>query len=387
MVVLDGHKQRLFTMAAPLIVGDSCLGALVVQTHTPKGVYDEEDLKLLVLLAGSAAPILYIFEDKDELESDNMRLRALAGEGDTLVGSSRTMGALRKQLRYAAKTLLNVLLTGETGTGKEVAARMVHALSLRHDRSFVVVNCAAIPRDLFESEFFGYRKGAFTGALQDKPGLLAGAHGGTLFLDEVGDLSLENQARILRVVEQGTFRPIGGEEEICLSLRIVAATNKNLKAGVDAGIFRADLYHRLAAYQMEMPPLRDHREDIPTLVLHFIEQLQCQGKAPINGVAPEALENLRRRAWPGNVRELRNAVQRAMALSRGPILQSRDFPLQSLTVAGTGGPPVILSLAEVEKYHIKTVIDACGGNLKAAAESLGIARSTLYKKISEYDIE
>ncbi len=386
MVVLDGHKQRLFTMAAPLLAGDMRLGVVVVQTHTPVGVYDEDDLKLLVLLAGSAAPILYILEDKDLLESDNTRLRALAGESNTLIGPSRKMGTVRKQLRTAAKASLNVLLTGETGTGKEVAARMVHALSARHGKPFVVVNCAAIPRELFESELFGYRKGAFTGATGDKPGLLASAHGGTLFLDEVGDLSPENQARILRVVEQGTFRPVGGKEEISLSLRIIAATNKDLLRCVDAGSFRADLYHRLAAYHVVMPPLCEHKEDIPALVLHFIEQLQRQGKRPIEGIAPEALEALRRRGWPGNVRELRNCVQRAMAVSRGPVLQERDFLHQTDVGLGAEGTTT-LDLAEMEKRHIKAVIDAHQGNLRAAAESLGIARSTLYKKISEYDIE
>lgn len=386
VIELEGGKQRLFTMAAPLLAGDTCLGVVVVQTHTPVGVYDEDDLKLLVLLAGSAAPILYILEDKDLLESDNTRLRALAGESNTLIGPSRKMGTVRKQLRTAAKASLNVLLTGETGTGKEVAARMVHALSARHGKPFVVVNCAAIPRELFESELFGYRKGAFTGATGDKPGLLASAHGGTLFLDEVGDLSPENQARILRVVEQGTFRPVGGEEEIHLSLRIIAATNKDLLRCADAGSFRADLYHRLAAYHVVMPPLCEHKEDIPALVLHFIEQLQRQGKRPIEGIAPEALEALRRRGWPGNVRELRNCVQRAMAVSRGPVLQERDFLHQTDVGLGAEGTTT-LDLAEMEKRHIKAVIDAHQGNLRAAAESLGIARSTLYKKISEYDIE
>ena len=382
----DG-KQRNFTMAAPLVAGDLCLGALAVQTHTPLGVYDEDDLKLLVLLAGAAAPILYALEHQDQLASDNARLRALLGESDTLVGGSRKMGHLRGVLRKAAKTNLNVLILGETGTGKELAARTIHALSGRHGAPFVVVNCAAIPRDLFESELFGYKKGAFTGADQDKPGLLSLAHGGTLFLDEVGDLSLENQARILRVVEQGAFRPIGGGDEVCASLRIVAATNKDLDRSLAEGTFRDDLYHRLSGCQITMPRLDDHPEDIPELVLHFIDLARRGCTHGVSGVSPEAIDALKGRPWPGNVRELRNCVLRALMSSRGPILQERDFPDQGLSFGITPDTAAVtLSLVELEKRHIKAVIDQCRGNLKAAAEVLGIARSTLYNKISEYGI-
>ena len=382
-----GRKQRLFTMAAPLLAGDYRLGALALQTYSPEGVFDEDDLKLLVLLTGSAGPILYTVEHMDQLTQDNTRLRALSGESDALIGTSRTMGRLRRQVRDAARTNLNVLITGETGTGKELAARTLHAQSTQSGKSFVVVNCAAIPQHLFESELFGYMKGAFTGATENTSGLLSLAHGGILFLDEIGDLSLDNQARILRVVEDGVFRPVGGKDEIRLHIRVVAATNHNLEERIGAGEFREDLFHRLSGYRIHMPPLREHLEDIPVLALHFIEQARSWGKHPITGIAPEALDLLRGRPWPGNVRELRNCLLRAATLSKNDVLQARDFPaLPPLEGAMTDGATP-LSLAEMEKRHIKTVVDQCRGNLKAAAEALGIARSTLYAKVSEFGIE
>lgn len=387
MVEQEGRRQRLFTMAAPLVAGDLCLGAVAVQTCTPRGVYDEEDLKLLVLLAGAAAPALYTLEHRDLLAQENARLRAITGESDRLVGASRVMGQVRAQLRRAAKTNLNVLITGETGTGKELAARMVHAQSAQRNKPFVVVNCAAIPRDLFESELFGYVKGAFTGAIQNTPGLLSQAHTGILFLDEIGDLSLENQARILRAVEQGTFRPVGGKEEIRLSIRIVAATNQDLTTAIDAGRFRADLFHRLSGYSVHLPALREHSEDISALALHFIDSSRSAGKHPVKGISPEAIDLLRDRSWPGNVRELRNCVMRAVALSKGEILQVKDFSDLPSLPGGITDSKTILSLAEMEKRHITAVIDHCHGNLKAASETLQIARSTLYKKIAEYRIE
>lgn len=386
MIKADGHKQRLFTMAAPLVAGDLCLGILVLQTRTPHGIYDEEDLKMLVLLAGSSAPILYTLEHEDQLVQENARLRAISGESDQLLGSSRKMGHVREQLRRATRSNLHVLITGETGTGKELAARMLHAQSIQHNKPFVVVNCAAIPKDLFESELFGYRKGAFTGATSNMPGLLSQAHNGILFLDEIGDLTLENQARILRVAEQGTFRPLGGKEEIRLSIRIIAATNHDLEAAITAGQFRADLFHRLSGYRIQLPALREHPEDIPALTLHFIDLARNAGKRLVKGISPEAIAVLTNQPWQGNVRELRNCVMRAMAASKSEILQVRDFtdlPAQSATT----DDETMLSLAEVEKRHIKTVINHCRGNLKVSSEILQIARSTLYKKLSEYNIE
>lgn len=384
----QGQKQRVFTMGAPMRAGNTLMGALVLQTHSPAGVFDEDDLKLLVLLAASAAPVLYTIENRDLLAQENARLRAISGESDHLVGSSRKMEQVRARVHTAARTTLNVLIAGETGTGKELAAHLLHSCSAQQNKPFVVVNCASLPQSLFESELFGYCRGAFTGAVADTPGLLSLAHGGILFLDEIGDLSLENQGSILRVVEQGVFRPLGGTKEIQLCIRVAAATNKNLNACIEQNTFRADLFHRLNGFGISMPPLREHREDIPALTMHFLEQSRVWGKHPVRGIAPEALALLRERPWPGNVRELRNCILRAVGGAQEDILQLRDFPdLPAVSAPVPPGEEIVFRIADMEKRHIKAVIDHCRGNLKTAAAALGIARSTLYNKISEYHIE
>jgi DNA-binding NtrC family response regulator len=384
----SGRTIHSITAAAPLMVATAPIGVMAIQTERPHGAYDEEDLKLLVLLAKSVAPILHSASLMEQLECDNERLRAISGEGQTLLGDSRAMQHIRTQITKAARSNLNVLVTGETGTGKELAARMVHARSAVRAEPFVVVNCAAIPRDLFESELFGYEKGAFTGASQMSPGLFVQAHGGTLFLDEIGDLSLDNQAKILRAVEWGTFRRVGGGEELSVTVRIIAATNKDLQQAMRQNLFREDLYHRLNGFELFIPPLREHASDIPILVEHFLQLAAEQAKHPVTGISADALQHLKSRAWSGNVRELRNCVLRAALTSRRETLRLDDFPdlPQVYSEAPSPGSESPLSLAEMEKIHIKAVIGQCGGNMKAAAQVLQIARSTLYAKIAEHNI-
>ena len=297
-----------------------------------------------------------------------------------LIGHSPVIEQLRSLIRRVGPMPSTVLLLGESGTGKEVAARALHYSSARTHGPFVPLNSAAIAADLIESELFGHVKGAFTGASENRHGLFHHARGGSLFLDEIGELPLMLQARLLRVLEERTLRPVGAEREVTVDVRIIAASNRDLAAEVKAGRFREDLYYRLAVIDIRMPSLREYPEDIPRLVHHFMQQLA----APL-GVAPlplshEMVKRLSAYSWPGNVRELRNHVERAMILG--------NFPLQSLPAfagaAALGADELGLSLAEVERRHIERVTEACAGNKTEAARRLGVSRKTLERKFAEW---
>jgi DNA-binding NtrC family response regulator len=383
-----GSADLLVTvLAAPILAGDAALGVVGVRTETRPGQRRQADLEFLEILAQSFGPFLHAVEHQEQLRRDNERLRARAGESNTLVGNSPAIQEVVAKIAKVAPTDLNVLITGETGTGKELAARMVHNCSRRRSNPLIVVNCAAIPRELFESELFGYEKGAFTGAQRSTAGLLSRAHGGTLFLDEIGDLSLENQARILRAIEYGTFRPVGGNRERRVDIRVVAATNRHIPAAIEDGEFRTDLFHRLNGFEISLPPLRERRSDIPLLAEHFFTMNRDQAKRPLSGFASEALEALQEYNWPGNVRQLRHTVQRAIAIARDEEIRSDDLGLaQQEAPAGSMDDEPPLPLKEVERNHLQQVLALHNGNVREAARALGIARSTLYKKITEYDL-
>jgi two-component system response regulator HydG len=267
-----------------------------------------------------------------------------------------------------------------------LAARLIHQQSSRKRGPFVVVNCAAIPHELFESFMFGHEKGAFTGADHASPGFLAEAHGGTIFLDEVGDLSLTNQARILRSIEYGTYRRPGADQDSRVDVRVVSATNRDLRARVQRSAFREDLFHRLNGFEITLPPLRERTDDIPELVEHFFELARQQAKRPVREVSSEAIALLQTQDWDGNVRELRNCVLRAVSIAQGDTVQARDVS-DSLS-----RPPVneeasaAESLADLEKKHIAHMITKCQGNVSKAAKALGISRSTLYEKLRNYGL-
>lgn len=325
------------------------------------------------------------------LETADSRLNALAQREqqrwgmDGLVGKSATMQAILQNIRklhHSAGT--SVLITGESGTGKELIARAIHYSSPRAQKPFIPVNCVAIPAELAESMFFGHVKGAFTGASGGQKGFFELADGGTLFLDEIGDMPLGLQAKLLRVLEDGEVRPVGSQKAIKTDVRVVAATNVNLQEKIAAGLFRADLFYRLARFQVELPPLRQRRGDILLLAQHFLALFarEMGVRAPdINAAAQEALQNYH---FPGNVRELKNLIERALILSSGKTVEPEHLQFQTLsqspqTSSVTSLPPLPLNLKEAEQVLMRRALDAASGNITEAARLLGVHRSKLYR--------
>jgi DNA-binding NtrC family response regulator len=299
-------------------------------------------------------------------------------------GKSQRMLEVYKLVARVAPSTATVLVVGESGTGKELVARAIHNRSPRAAKPFVPVNCTALSESLLESELFGHARGAFTGAVAAKRGLFETANGGTLFLDEIGDMGPKMQAQILRVLQDGEMRPVGGTEAIRVDVRLVCATNRDLDAEVKAGRFREDLYFRINVVTVRMPPLRDRAGDIPILVRHFINKIaRREGRAEAS-VSPEALDLLCRYGWPGNVRELENAIERAVAVAKGNVVLPSDLPVEVYGGAQVAPASIIEdrpTLGELEKRYIALVLGECGGNKKKAAEKLGIDRRTLYRAL------
>jgi two-component system, NtrC family, response regulator AtoC len=325
-------------------------------------------------------------EERERLRQEVEALRSTLGAGvvqDLVVCESQAMRDLLDVASRVARHNTTVLITGESGTGKEVLARAVHRMSPRAERSFTAINCAAIPDQLLESELFGHVKGSFTGATADRLGLFELAHEGTLLLDEIGDLPLELQAKLLRVLEESEVRRIGGRESRKVDVRVVAATAKALDQAVERGEFRADLFYRLNVVHLHIPPLRERPEDIPALLAHFAGQAAQRLGHPVS-VTPAALAALSHHGWPGNVRELRNAVERAAVLGGTGPLEPRDFAMTASNGNGAGAPTALdlkSQVEAVERQAILRALEASGGNRRQAANLLGISLRTLFYKM------
>ncbi|HZP24303.1 MAG TPA: sigma-54 dependent transcriptional regulator [Terriglobales bacterium] len=300
-----------------------------------------------------------------------------------IVGQGTAMKRIFDAIETVAPTDATVLVTGESGTGKELVARAIHAGSARRYHPLVVIHCGALTETLLESELFGHEKGAFTGAQYRKKGKFEIAEGGTVFLDEIGDISLKTQTDLLRVLQEREIVRVGGNQTVKVDFRVVAATNRNLEQLIEDGRFRPDLYYRLNVFHIELPPLRERREDIPALADHFVRKFSSEMGKRITRISSPAMNVLQQYNWPGNVRELENAVERAMVVAQEPELRESDFTLKTKTspVPETGGAR---SLEEVERGHILHVLDECGGNQTRAAEALGIDRVTLHHKLKRY---
>lgn len=324
--------------------------------------------------------------EEKRLREENRRLRAEVTSRyrfDNLLGSSPGIQAVFALIRKAAPGDANVLITGESGTGKELVAKAIHYNSPRAQRPFIPVNCAAVPAGLLESELFGHRKGAFTGAVSSRRGLFREAEGGTLFLDEIGDMAPELQAKLLRVIEDRAVRPVGSDEAVSLNIRLVAATNKDLAARIQEGQFREDLYYRLTVIPIHLPPLRERREDIPLLAEHFLRRAVAASGKDIGGFAPETMAALLRHPWPGNVRELENVVERAVTLTAGEqvlsealLLEASPAPAPESLLARASRRP---TLEELTADYVSLVLREVGGDKAKAAEILGISKRTLYR--------
>ena len=306
-----------------------------------------------------------------------------------IVAADPKMLAVLEMIEQVADSPASILITGESGTGKDLIARALHFSSSRRDAPFIPINCAAIPENLIESELFGFVRGAFTDARQGKTGLFVAARGGTLFLDEIGEMPLPLQPKLLRVIDDKRVRPLGATEETPIDVRIVVATNTDLDKAIDEGRFRSDLYYRIATVTLAVPPLRERPEDLPLLIKHFLVRASAEAGKPMLRVEPDAMESLMRYRWPGNVRELQNAIQRGIILCRNDRLTVKDLPPR---VVGTGIPSTKLfedvvarrvSLDQIERDYVRSVLESVNGNKTEAAAILKIDRKTLYRKLGE----
>ena len=316
-------------------------------------------------------------------EEENVRLRETVAEvarPEDIVGQSAIMQRVFDAIETVGPTDATVLITGESGTGKELVARAIHHASPRKFHPLVVIHCGALTETLLESELFGHEKGAFTGAQYRKKGKFEIAEGGTVFLDEIGDISLKTQTDLLRVLQEHEIVRVGGTQSIKVDFRCVAATNKDLEKAIEEGKFRPDLYYRLNVFRIELPPLRDRREDVPMLVKHFVEKFSLQMNKKITRVSPAAMNLLQQQPWSGNVRELENAVERAMVVAQEPEIRESDFVFKAASVPN--GVP--RSLDEIERAHILRTLESVNWNQTRAAEILNIDRVTLHHKLKRY---
>ncbi|MDI6740249.1 MAG: sigma-54 dependent transcriptional regulator [Candidatus Edwardsbacteria bacterium] len=332
--------------------------------------------------------------ERTRLLSENKYLQQTLDERygfEKIIAKSKAMLAVFDLIRKVAETSTTVLIQGESGTGKELAARALHFNSRRRHAKFVPLNCGGIPETLLESELFGYVRGAFTGAAGNKQGLFKQADQGTIFLDEIGAMPLVLQVKLLRVLQDGAFYPLGGTQPVEADVRVVAATNQDLEDLVKRSLFREDLYYRLNVIQINLPPLRERREDIMLLSSHFLKKYAAEQGKSIESFSPEAVSHLSRNDWPGNVRELENAIEHGVTLCAGSVLEPRHFPQRRLgpracDLSLMTDRPLHQARAEFEKRYIKALLSITGGNVTRAAQMAGIARQNLQLKLREYEI-
>ena len=373
-------------LAVPLSVGKELLAVLYADRIGGAPEFTDEDAEWIAAVAQIASGPLFALRNQERLSSRVSSLEKMLSGEIEMVGDSSELDTVRVLTKQAAATDSPILITGESGVGKELVVRLLHLNSPRSDRPLEVLNCAALPETLAESELFGHVKGAFTGAFDEKPGRFHIADGGTLLLDEIGELPLALQVKLLRTIETGEVRMVGGSETKIVDVRIVAATNRDLEKEVAEGRFRQDLFYRLDVIRIHVPPLRERRGDIPLLVKHYLAYFAGTMGRAVPQLSPEALLLFSDYPWPGNVRELKNAVERLMVLFPKDSLNDEDVR-GVLKVGAAPAPASYLPLAEMEKRHILNVLDSCGGNKTKAADVLGLNRTTLYNKLQEFGIK
>jgi transcriptional regulator with GAF, ATPase, and Fis domain len=368
-------------LCVPLVHEAKTLGA--IHLYLEQGRFRQSDFEVSLLLANILTVALVRSRQEAMLRADNRRLSDKAAIFDELIGQSKPMLELKSRISRVARATGCVLVRGESGSGKELVARAIHRASNRSDRPMLSVNCAAIPRDLMESQLFGHKKGSFTGAETDHIGWFQQAHTGTLFLDEVGELTLEGQAKLLRILEGHPFLPVGSTKEVTVDVRVIAATNRDLREFVGAHKFREDLYYRLSVFELYIPPLRDRGSDIDLLAEFFLNHFRKQHGRTNLSVAPDTREKLLSYQWPGNVRQLRNVLDSAVVMCEGNTILPDDLGLRD---ASGGKELESLRLDFWERKLIQEALNRTDGNVPDAAKLLGLGRATLYRKIEEYGI-
>jgi Nif-specific regulatory protein len=387
------------SIGVPLWDGDTIRGVLHCDNRG-SGILLETDLDMVTAVAGMATLAienarlmqrLKLAEEKLRGEVKYLKTREEKRRFSDIIGDSSAMKEIFRQLEKVIDTRATVCIEGETGTGKEVIASAIHYQGKRRDKLFVAQNCAALPETLLESELFGHKKGAFTGADHDKKGLFEIADGGTLFLDEIGEMTLNLQAKLLRVLQEGEIRPVGGTANKAIDVRIICATNRSLEKEVEKGSFRQDLFYRLRVFPIRLPPLRERREDIPLLVDHFLRKYTVEMNKPVAGVTPEALDQLSAYSFPGNIRELENEVQRLVIQCDPEGFITPDLLAPAVRkVEGLLGRVAPKKgtlkdmMEEVERWLLVEALREHGGNKTKTAETLGITREGLHKKLSKY---
>ncbi len=338
-------------------------------------------------LVQSTEDALAEFTQRKARRRSEERNRALTSF-EEIVGESPSIQLIRQTTNTVAPSDANVFIWGESGTGKELIAKALHSKSKRASKPFIAINCAALPKDILENELFGVEKGAFSGALTQKPGCFELADGGTLFLDEIGEMSAETQAKLLRAIEEQSFRRLGGRQEIRVDVRILAATNRDISNALDQGTLRSDLYYRLSVVEIELPPLRNRKQDIVPLANHFLRMFGLKYGKEIRGFASDYIEMLESYHWPGNIRELRNAIERAVVICPGELISVLDLPEKILKTQNEImhiSIPLGSSVEEAEKKLILETLASVGNNKAKAARILGVSRKTLHNKLHSFD--
>ena len=400
--ILEGQNCKGFSSVTEFLANPSpypwgiCNQECKVLSKDGREVYLYGNVSLIRDDHGHVAGAIGAFTDLTSFILSNEKITVLEEQTKSrdafqqLVGKSQIMQEVFRRLRLAAQSDVTILLTGESGTGKELAARAVHALSSRKNKPFYAINCAAIPETLLESELFGHVKGAFTGAIRDKAGVFQVADGGTLFLDEIGDTSPLLQLKLLRVLQEGEIRRVGDERGIKVDVRLLTATNKDLKSLLASGDMREDFYYRIRVFEITLPPLRNRREDLPLLVNHFIAEASRVHHRTVKDIANDALQHLMNYSWPGNVRELKNAIEHAFVIVSGDCLTLLDLPSEIRTSVSK---PTLSSTsalmnpdAQAERQRIEDALHQANGQKTEAAKLLGISRVTLWKKINRLGI-
>jgi Nif-specific regulatory protein len=376
-------------LCVPLIFFEKVLGVIYLDTSDAGARFDEDHLQLLTAIAAIASVALENARDLEWLESENRRLQSAMQIEHSIIGESKPMKQVYQFIAKVAPTDSTVLVRGESGTGKELVARATHINSQRANKPFVAINCAALTESLLESELFGHEKGAFTGALVQKKGKLEVADGGTIFLDEIGELAPQMQAKLLRVLQEREFERVGGTRTVKVDVRVITATNKDLEEAIKTGDFRQDLYYRLNVVSIEMPALRERREDIPLLASYFAVKFSKKSKRQVMGISAEARACLTNYDWPGNVRELENAIERAVVLGSSDLIFPEDLPEAVLEESPAGAPITKYheAIKEAKKQLILKAVEQANSNYTEAAKLLGVHPNYLHRLIRNMNLK